>query len=219
MEGSAIMLVTECGEDSVLGKIVSTVQEAQSSKVPIQEVADRVAAVFVPVVAFLSFSTFLVWFISCMMGVVPQDWLAKSEGNPALFSFLFALAVWVSACPCAFGLATPTAILVSTGVAASHGILIRRGAGLQYAASVNVIAFDKTGTLTKGNTSVTDLLWLNSNNNEFKSRDKNVEHSYTRMEQITLLRVLSLAESTSAHPISKGNLFTLSIVLLHYEFT
>ena len=200
------MLVTECGEDSVLGKIVSTVQEAQNSKVPIQEVADTVAAVFVPTVAFLSIATFLIWFISCEMGVVPQDWLDKSEGNPALFSFLFALAVWVSACPCAFGLATPTAILVSTGVAASHGILIRRGAGLQYAANVNAIAFDKTGTLTQGNTAVSDFIWVNGIEICDSTNYDNCISSkpYTKMEQLTLLRLLSLAESTSSHPISKG---------------
>jgi Cu+-exporting ATPase len=135
VEGSALMRVTALGDDSTLGKILSTVQEAQTSKPPIQEFADKIALLFVPTVATISILTFIVWILAYQLGYVPRQWYAK-DGSAYMMSFLFALAVWVSACPCAFGLATPTAVLVATGIAAKHGVLVRRGASLQYAAEV-----------------------------------------------------------------------------------
>lgn len=136
VEGSGPMLVTACGDNSVLGKIVSTVQNAQTSKPPIQEFADTVASYFVPLVTILSLITFLVWQIACAADVVPLTWYKEKGETSTLFAFLFALAVWVSACPCAFGLATPTAVLVGTGVAAKLGVLIRRGAAIQFSSTV-----------------------------------------------------------------------------------
>ena len=197
VEGSAVVVLTACGDDSVLGRIVSTVQEAQTSKVPIQEIADKIAQRFVPAVAIISIITFAVWYVSALSGIVPRSWLRNGgDGNGAFFAFLFALAVWVSACPCAFGLATPTAILVSTGISASHGILIRRGAALQYAAGITTIAFDKTGTLTYGNTAVTDCYWCASH----ADSNSNINNS----EKLTMYQLLQRAESISTHPISKG---------------
>ena len=201
VEGSAVVRLTACGDESVLGRIVSTVQEAQTSKVPIQEIADNIAARFVPAVTVVSLLTFGIWLGCAVGGVVPKAWLEKeSDGNPVFFAFLFALAVWVSACPCAFGLATPTAILVSTGVAASHGILIRRGAALQYAAGVKTIAFDKTGTLTHGNTAVTDCYWCPS----IASASGGDLRQPNSQEKRILLQLMLRAESISTHPISKG---------------
>ena len=112
------------------------VQEAQSSRPAIQEVADRVASLFVPMVAALSLLTFICWVIAWETNNVPLQWAPSDTANAAAFAFYFALAVWVSACPCAFGLATPTAILVATGVAAKHGVLVRKGASLQLSSEV-----------------------------------------------------------------------------------
>lgn len=143
---------------STLGKIIAMVQDAQMSKPPIQELADAVARYFVPVVVIASLVTFLCWEIAALSDSIPKAAMGKSTSKFA-FAFFFALAVWVSACPCSFGLATPTAILVATGVAAKLGILIRRGAALQLVSEVDVVAFDKTGTLTMGSTEVTDVIF------------------------------------------------------------
>jgi Cu+-exporting ATPase len=115
--------------------------------------------------------------------------------------------VWVSACPCAFGLATPTAVLVSTGVAAKHGILIRKGAALQYASSVNVVAFDKTGTLTKGSTEITDFLYSVEESSEFvpfESGPTRGSGSRSLAEASYLLQLMLFAECRSSHPLAKG---------------
>ena len=90
IEGSALMRVTACGDDSTLGRIISTVQQAQASKPPTQELADRVASYFVPAIACISFVTFFTWMIACSSGAVPRAWYATA-GNPFLFSFFFAL--------------------------------------------------------------------------------------------------------------------------------
>ena len=191
VEGSGEMIVTACGDSSTLGRIVSSVQAAQGSKPPIQDLADKVALYFVPAVAAFSACTFIVWLVAGATGVVPAKWFTEKnpDGNFALFAFVFALAVWVSACPCAFGLATPTAILVSTGIAARLGILIRKGAALQFAAEVKNVVFDKTGTLTLGQTAVADFVVI---------PDPDVDD--TRH----LLELLLAAESASSHPLAKG---------------
>jgi Cu+-exporting ATPase len=133
VEGSALMKVIGIGDDSTLGKIIQTVQEAQISKPEIQELADKFAKLFVPIVMGISLITFLVWIVVAEMKIVDD---VSMKGGPFLFAFSFSLAVWVSACPCAFGLATPTAILVATGMAARNGILVRKGAALQTASEV-----------------------------------------------------------------------------------
>jgi len=190
LEGSATALVECYGDDSALGRIVSTVQETQADKPPIQEVADAVSAKFVPAVAVISVISFATWSIAAAVGSVPEKWYVDDYDSPYLFAFLFALAVWVSACPCAFGLATPTALLVATGVAAKHGVLIRRGAAVQRAAEVNCVAFDKTGTLTLGKMTVTNFLTFNAA--ETDGEDAKTE----------LMRLLYEAERRSSHPLA-----------------
>ncbi|MBN8928739.1 MAG: copper-translocating P-type ATPase [Rhodospirillales bacterium] len=134
-DGRLVIETRRIGAETMLGQIVRLVDAAQSSKAPIQRLADRVSAVFVPVVLVIALATFL-------------GWLAA--GDTASTALLNAVAVLVIACPCALGLATPTAIMVGTGVAARRGILIRDAAALERAHAVQVVAFDKTGTLTEG---------------------------------------------------------------------
>ena len=144
-EGAALLRVTDCGDKSALGKILTLVQEAQSSRPVIQEVADQVASYFVPSVAIISLITFISWIIAFENGQVPEAWIDSSSTSAAAFAFYFALSVWVSACPCAFGLATPTAVLVASGVAAKHGILFRKGVALQLCSEVRILLYTLYG--------------------------------------------------------------------------
>ncbi|MBN8871277.1 MAG: copper-translocating P-type ATPase [Rhodospirillales bacterium] len=134
-DGRLVIETQRIGAETLLGQIVRLVDAAQASKAPIQRLADRVSAVFVPVVLVIAFATFLGWLVA---------------GDTVATALLNAVAVLVIACPCALGLATPTAIMVGTGVAARRGILIRDAAALERAHAVQVVAFDKTGTLTEG---------------------------------------------------------------------
>ena len=134
-EGLLLVTVTATGAESTLARIVRLVESAQEKKAPIQHLVDRVSAVFVPVVCAAALLTLLGW------GIVGGDWQQ---------ALLNAVAVLVIACPCALGLATPTALMAGTGVAARHGILIKDAEALEIAHDVSVVAFDKTGTLTEG---------------------------------------------------------------------
>ena len=136
---------TKIGKATVLAQIIRLVEEAQGSKAPIQRLADRVAGVFVPTVIGIALLTFLVW-------------LAVGPSPAFLFAMLNFVAVLIIACPCALGLATPTAIMVGTGKGAELGILIRSGASLETVHKLTTVVFDKTGTLTKGEPEVTDIL-------------------------------------------------------------
>ncbi len=142
-DGRLVIDATAVGGETMLARIVRMVEGAQASKAPIQRLADQVAAVFVPVVLAIALATFL-------------GWLAAGADSGA--ALLHAVAVLVIACPCALGLATPTAIMVGTGVAARRGILIRDAAALERAHAVQIVAFDKTGTLTEGRPAVTDII-------------------------------------------------------------
>jgi Cu+-exporting ATPase len=142
--GSFRFRATKVGADTVLAQIIKMVEDAQGSKVPIQALADRVVAVFVPVVLIIALVTFGVWMV-----FGPQ---------PALtFALVNTVAVLIIACPCAMGLATPTSIMVGTGKAAEMGVLFRNGAALQGLRDTRVVTVDKTGTLTKGKPELTDL--------------------------------------------------------------
>ncbi|MBN1472301.1 MAG: copper-translocating P-type ATPase [Syntrophaceae bacterium] len=146
--GSFTFRATGVGAETVLAQIIRLVEEAQGSKAPIQRLADKVASVFVPSVFFVAFVTFAVWYF------LP----AESNFSRALINFV---SVLVIACPCALGLATPTAIMVGTGLGAQSGILIKGGEALEKIHKLSVVVFDKTGTLTKGELSVTDIAAAN----------------------------------------------------------
>jgi len=155
--GALVVRVTRAGSDAALAQIVRLVEAAQLAKAPIQAAADRVAGRFVPAVVTLAALTFTAWYGAGRAGLFPAAWLPPGHTH-FLFALLFAIAVLVVACPCALGLATPTAVLVGTGVAASHGVLIKGGDALERAAGLAAVIFDKTGTLTAGRPSVVGVL-------------------------------------------------------------
>ncbi len=145
-EGTLRCRATGVGEHTLLAGIIRLVGEAQGSKAPIQRLADRISAIFVPIVCAIALLTLIGW------------WLASGELSNALIN---AVAVLVIACPCALGLATPTAIMVASGRGAAAGILVKNAAALERAEKISVLALDKTGTLTRGVPMLTDLLPLN----------------------------------------------------------
>ncbi|GFR44216.1 hypothetical protein Agub_g5404, partial [Astrephomene gubernaculifera] len=150
-----LVRATRVGNETVLSQIVRLVEHAQMTKAPVQAFADRVASIFVPLVIAASLITWLGWFTAGLTGAYPPGWLPEGH-SPFLFALLFGIAVLVIACPCALGLATPTAVMVGTGVAAQMGILIKGADALEAASKVDVVVFDKTGTLTRGRPTVTD---------------------------------------------------------------
>jgi Cu+-exporting ATPase len=169
--GSLVFRATRVGRDMVLSQIIRLVREAQSSKAPIQRLADKVASIFVPIVLAIAFLTFVVWYLA--------------GPAPALTRAIMSMvAVLIIACPCALGLATPTAVMVGTGRGAEMGILIRGGEPLERAYALTDIVFDKTGTLTQGKPEVTDIVAFNP---------------WTQAEVITQVAAL---ERLSEHPLA-----------------
>ena len=171
--GSFVMRATRVGEDTTLAQIVRLVQEAQGSKAPIQRLADAVTGWFVPAVLVVALATFVGWLL-----LVPQEGLT--------LALTAAIAVLIIACPCAMGLATPTAIMVATGRAAEAGILVRNGEALERAAQVTAVVFDKTGTITAGRPAVTDVKALGG------------------LALPELLRLAASAEHGSEHPLAEA---------------
>lgn len=189
--GALRMRASRVGSDAVLAQIVRMVERAQLSKAPVQAFADVVSSIFVPVVVALSLLTFVVWYVAGREGLYPDDW--RSQGTDAfLFSLLFAISVVVIACPCALGLATPTAVMVGTGVGATHGILIKGGEALEMAHRVTAIAFDKTGTLTRGRPCV----------EVFEEHTMLANAGGAALDRERLLALVKAAEASSEHPLA-----------------
>ena len=161
--GAIRVRIEKVGNETFLARVVHLIEEAQRSKVPIQELADRITGVFVPIVLILSSATFLFWLLFPRSGIsllqVASRWVpwVNFAQSPLSLAVSAAIATLVIACPCALGLATPTALMVGMGKAASSGILIRRGEAIQRMKDVDTVVFDKTGTLTKGQPYVTDV--------------------------------------------------------------
>jgi Cu+-exporting ATPase len=163
--GSFRFKATKVGKDTALAQIVKLVEEAQGSKAPIQELADKISAYFVPTVIVIGVLAFITWLL---------------VGEGFVFALTVFIAVLIIACPCALGLATPTAVMVGTGIGAENGILIKSAESLQIAHQINTIVFDKTGTLTKGEPELTDVITYNKAEDEVlllaASVEKNSEH-------------------------------------------
>jgi Cu+-exporting ATPase len=163
---------TKVGKDTMLSQIVRMVEEAQGSKAPIQRFADRVSAFFVPLIIMISMITFVAWYMVIGAGFAS--------------ALMFSIAVLVIACPCALGLATPTAVMVGTGKGAEMGILIKNGAALEKAGKVDTVVFDKTGTITTGKPVVTDVVPVG------------------RYDSKELIRLAAIAEKGSEHPLARA---------------
>ncbi len=131
--GCIYVRVTSVSSESALAQIVRMVETAQMNKAPVQAYADRVASLFTPAILGLAVITFVVWYSLSLARVVPASWFAEEYDDPMLFSLLFAISVVVISCPCALGLATPTAIMVGTSVGAANGILIKGGPAFEIA--------------------------------------------------------------------------------------
>ena len=167
-DGAIEFRATKVGDETVLAQIVEMVKKAQTSHAPIQNLTDRISGIFVPTVLIIAIITFVVWYVFL--------------GATAVNAMLFAVAVIVIACPCALGLATPTALMVGTSRATKMGVLIKDGQALEEINAVKIIAFDKTGTITIGKPTVTDVIG----------------------EQAKTLQVAGSLEASSEHPLAKA---------------
>ncbi|KAG2613534.1 cation-transporting ATPase HMA5 isoform X2 [Panicum virgatum] len=185
LHGILHIQATKVGSGTVLSQIISLVETAQMSKAPIQKFADYVASIFVPIVITLSIVTFSVWFLCGWLGAYPNSWVSENS-NCFVFSLMFAISVVVIACPCALGLATPTAVMVATGIGANHGVLVKGGDALERAQNVNYVVFDKTGTLTQGKAVVTTA------------------KVFSGMDLGDFLTLVASAEASSEHPLAKA---------------
>ncbi|MCF6178226.1 MAG: heavy metal translocating P-type ATPase [Geopsychrobacter sp.] len=169
--GRLVMRVTQVGSETVLAQIVRLVEEAQSDKAPIQKLADRVSNVFVPVVISIALLTFIIWY--------------GPGGRDFFFAFRMSIAVLVIACPCALGLATPTAIMVGSAIGLERGILFKKASVLEHISRLQVVLLDKTGTLTTGVFEVTDLIPV------------------AGVNESRLLQLCASIESGSNHPLAR----------------
>ncbi len=190
------------GANSILGQIVGLIEEAQNKKAPPQIVADKVASWFAPAILILATVTFFGWYIA-LLERGGEDWpIAGVNADPLTFSILTAVAVAVVACPCALGLATPTAVMVGTGIAAQNGVLMK-GGGLAFesARRCGAVVFDKTGTLTEGRCHVIGV-WINDNRHQPNIGDEGQRQLVTSKPH--LLALACIAEQGSEHPIGRA---------------
>lgn len=178
--GRLVFEATKVGKDTILSQIIQLVENAQASKAPIQNLADKISAVFVPIVIGIAIVTFLIWFF-----LVPSP--PTGSITPLARAVINMVAVLVIACPCAMGLATPTAVMVGTGKGAELGILVKDSASLEEAGSLDTVLLDKTGTLTRGAPQVTDVISLRSDLSDHE-----------------LLRLTASAETGSEHPLGEA---------------
>ena len=178
--GRLVFEATKIGKDTVLSQIIQLVENTQASKAPIQSLADKISSVFVPIVIGLAAITFLVWYFFIPLPL-------NAEVTLLARAIINMVAVLVIACPCAIGLATPTAVMVGTGRGAELGILIKSGESLETAGAINTVVLDKTGTLTRGEPRVTDIVMLDQT-----------------LTETDLVRLSASAESGSEHPLSEA---------------
>uniref|UniRef100_A0A8C8A2M1 Copper-transporting ATPase 2 n=1 Tax=Oryzias sinensis TaxID=183150 RepID=A0A8C8A2M1_9TELE len=191
--GSLLVEATHVGAETTLSQIVKLVEEAQTSKAPIQQFADRISGYFVPFIVFVSLVTLVAWLVIGFVNftIVTENFPGYNQSISKAeviirFAFQASITVLSIACPCSLGLATPTAVMVGTGVGAQNGILIKGGEPLEMAHKINVVMFDKTGTITNGVPQVTRVLVL---------------WETARMPLRQILAVVGTAEASSEHPL------------------
>ncbi|KAI5118778.1 hypothetical protein M0805_005659 [Coniferiporia weirii] len=181
--------ITTLGGETLLDQIVKVVREGQTKRAPIEKIVDLVTGFFVPIITLLAVLTWVIWLALGLSGTLPQSYLDIPVGGWPVWALEFAIAVFVVACPCGIGLAAPTALLVGSGLAAKHGILVRGGGeAFQEAAQLDLVVFDKTGTLTQGG--------------EPRVTDADVQTTGTSWTRDTVLSVAHALESASSHPLA-----------------
>ncbi|GIM60057.1 copper-translocating P-type ATPase [Capnocytophaga canis] len=193
-KGSFQFEAVKVGKETLLAHIIKTVQDAQGSKAPVQKLADKIAAVFVPAVLSIAVLTFVLWVV---LGTENQ-WVQ---------GLISAVTVLIIACPCALGLATPTAIMVGVGKGAENGILIKDAESLETANKINAVILDKTGTITQGKPQVTDVLWLNNDSSAesiLLSMEKQSEHPLAEAVALRLHSVTTVEISDFESITGKG---------------
>uniref|UniRef100_A0A7N0RJF9 P-type Cu(+) transporter n=1 Tax=Kalanchoe fedtschenkoi TaxID=63787 RepID=A0A7N0RJF9_KALFE len=183
--GCILVKATHVGSETALSQIVQLVESAQLARAPVQKLADQISRIFVPVVVLAAVVTWLTWFIPGEVGLYPRSWIPKDMDAFEL-ALQFGISVLVVACPCALGLATPTAVMVATGKGATQGVLIKGGNALEKAHKVKIVVFDKTGTLTLGKPNVVSAVLF----------------STVPMDEFCDLA--TAAEVNSEHPIAKA---------------
>ncbi len=191
-QGLLRVRATRVGRDTFLSQVIRLVEEAQGTRIPIQALADRITRVFVPVIILIAVATLAAWllFPGAFGGMVVRassfvPWVDPTM-SPAALALFAAIAVLVIACPCALGLATPTALMVGSGMGASNGVLIRNGAAIQMLKDVNIMVLDKTGTITQGRPGVTEVVSLNGASGR------------------EMMRMAAAAERGSEHPLGRA---------------
>ncbi|KAF4461019.1 Cu2+-exporting ATPase [Fusarium albosuccineum] len=191
-DGRVDFRVTRAGRDTQLSQIVKLVQDAQTTRAPIQRLADTLAGYFVPTILVLGISTFLCWMVlSHVLTNPPKIFLQDASGGKIMVCVKLCISVIVFACPCALGLATPTAVMVGTGVGAENGILIKGGAALERTTKVTQVVLDKTGTITYGKMSVVESSMVSAwHDNEWRRR--------------LWWTIVGLTEMGSEHPVGKA---------------
>ncbi|KAG1907863.1 E1-E2 ATPase-domain-containing protein [Suillus fuscotomentosus] len=211
--GTFDMLVTRAGKDTALAQIVKLVEEAQTSKAPIQTFADRVAGFFVPAVISLAVFTFATWMV--ISNVISEDALPamfhRHGASRLAVCLQMCISVVVVACPCALGLSTPTAIMVGTGVGAKNQIFIKGGRALEASRSIKRIVLDKTGTVTQGKLTVAGMTWMPPRNSSELLPDDNVGSQSLSFKcadgittRATIIAMVAATEGKSEHPLAKA---------------
>jgi Cu+-exporting ATPase len=199
---------TKVGKETALAQIIRLVEQAQGSKAPIQKLADQVSAIFVPAVISIAVVTFLVWYFLIPLPV-------NSDVNLFTRALINMVAVLVIACPCAMGLATPTAVMVGTGKGAEMGILLKSGEALERAGKVSTVVLDKTGTITRGQPAVTDILvaegelhlageQVEASEAGLTQTERALQGSLAASPQVELLRLAASVEKGSEHPLGEA---------------
>ncbi|KAK1429113.1 hypothetical protein QVD17_11315 [Tagetes erecta] len=183
--GCLLIKATHVGSETALSQIVQIVEAAQLARAPVQKLADQISKFFVPTIVVAAILTWLGWFIPGVAGIYPKSWIPKAMDEFEL-ALQFGISVLVVACPCALGLATPTAIMVATGKGASQGVLIKGGNALEKAHKVNTVVFDKTGTLTVGKPEVVSAIL------------------FSRISMEEFCNTTIAVEANSEHPIAKA---------------
>lgn len=183
--GCILIKATHVGSETALSQIVQLVEAAQLARAPVQKLADKISRFFVPMVVVAAFITWLGWFIPGETHLYPRSWIPKAMDGFEL-ALQFGISVLVVACPCALGLATPTAVMVATGKGASQGVLIKGGNALEKAHKVKAVVFDKTGTLTIGRPAVVQI------------------KNFSKISLQELCKLAAAAEVNSEHPLAKA---------------